>query len=781
MIVERSVKFNGKLHGTVNIVDDGISTAAKRIVQLDDSFIGSNFEGLRQYGFHSRGDREYYFESLPFGLIVGQTQVKQALLLAACNPRLGGVILEGPKGTGKSVMARSLHRLLPQTIERVKGSLYNTDPRAGSSISMIDSILAEELVESNQTLADLETESISTPIVTLPLNCQEDGLLGRVDLEKSMGTGRTVFEPGLLARAHRGVLLVDDMNLMDDSLANVLLNSLADGFVIVEREGLSVRYPCQPLLLATYNPDEGEMRDHLLDRIAIALPINPRFSIDERVKVVTNVEGFQDKTVSLREAIAEEDELRKVISRAREILPTVQISHEQVHYLCQEANLAGCEGQRAEIFASEIARTAAAIDGRTRVVAKDLQLGVLLSIFPRSRISEYLPPDAEPQGGPTDDANSENQQSQNKNQSPPPPPPPPSPMETPPPSDQSEQHEQDAEEQEHEEESREELPPEEELQIPQSFMFKADSTAIDPRLLQFKRWTKKGKGGKRSKIFNLLRGRFVKAIFPKGDWRKGHLAVAATLRAAAPHQLYRRAHASDDQNRLVYIRDTDFRLKRMAKRSGSLIIFVVDASGSMALNRMDAAKGAALSLLQEAYKSRDKICLIAFHGHQAEVVVPPTKSIALTRSRLEAMPCGGRSPLAHGLMSAIRVGLNAIKVKQDTGKVVLVLITDGRPTVPLHVSEGEDYRPGLNLESDDNQQAIRKFCRNEAISISKRIGSLKDFNFLVIDTEDRYVANGIAPELARLAQGSYFQIQSSDVRAVSRITKQGVEMSRKSK
>lgn len=203
--------------------------------------------------------------------------------------------------------------------------------------------------------------------------------------------------------------------------------------------------------------------------------------------------------------------------------------------------------------------------------------------------------------------------------------------------------------------------------IPSQFMFGVDSIPIEPSLLKFSKWTKRGVGGKRSRIFSLERGRFIKSIFPHAN--RGKLAVGATLRAAAPYQKYwrQKAEGTSKAGRLVYIDKDDFRNKKMARKAGSLIIFDVDASGSMALNRMNMAKGAAMSLLTESYKNRDKICLIYFSGDQAEVLVPPTKSIALTKHRLESMPCGGGSPLAHSLALVIRTGVNAKKSK-DVGK-----------------------------------------------------------------------------------------------------------------
>ena len=736
----------------------------------------------------------------PFNLIVGMDEIKRALILAAINPRrMGGVIISGRRGTAKSVLARAMQRLLPPTMERIQGSPYNVDPFGTDGI---DSILEMELRQTNRTLQDLPTETVATPFVTVPLNAMEDSLLGSIDIERSMETGTTIFSPGLLARAHRGILYVDEINLLEEEAANILLNVIADGHVHIEREGLSLRYPCKPLLIATYNPQEGELREHLLDRIGIALSSDlVPLSMEGRVKGVENVLGFSpsgEQTTSetdLRRVQEEERTLQDAIATARELLPKVEISHSQILYLCEEATGAGCEGQRAEIFATETAKASAAVSnkfvgtlalqntikrstnasslflklaGRTKVNAKDLETAVLLAIAPRGNIL--------PQEAASDDDTMI------------PPPPPESSLQPLPPEEMTDNEQQDEEIEEVDDEENEEdtesqqneedeLPEDEELEIPTEFMFGVRSTPVDPNLMYFNQWTRKGKGRKGSKMFNLSRGRFVKAMFPKASSTKqGKLAVASTLRAAAPYQKIRRnrAKGTNQQDKLVFVDKSDFRIKRMARKAGSLIIFVVDASGSMALNRMDAAKGAALSLLSEAYKSRDKICLVAFHGDQAEVLVPPTKSMALTKNRLEGMLCGGGSPLCHGLVLAMRAGLNAVKVKQDVGRVIIVLLSDGRANVPLCVSEGEAFDPDVDSAAK-NGEPSRAFLKEETLAVSKMIGSLEDFNLLCIDTEDRFVGTGMSRDIAKAAKGNYFHIIDPESKAVSRIAKTGIE------
>jgi magnesium chelatase subunit D len=295
-------------------------------------------------------------------------EIKQALILSVINPRMGGVVIEGRRGTGKSVLARAVHRLLPSHIERIKGSPYNVDPEGSFGV---DSVLQDELQQSGESLSDMETELVPTPFVQIPINAMESNLLGTVDLERSIQSGVTEFSPGLLARAHRGILYVDEINLLDEEAVNVLLSVIADGYVTIEREGLSLRYPCRPLLIATFNPAEGELREHLLDRIGVALSadVHP-LNIRERVQGVENVLGFSGGTEEQFSAQArqtldrveqEESELREKVVNAMSLLPQVKIDRSQILYLCEEATRAGCEGQRAEIFAAEAAKTNAAV------------------------------------------------------------------------------------------------------------------------------------------------------------------------------------------------------------------------------------------------------------------------------------------------------------------------------------------------------------------------------------------------------------------------------------
>jgi len=302
----------------------------------------------------------------PFSAIVGQEEMKLALTLSAIDPNIGGVMIFGHRGTGKSTAVRAMAELLPR-IARVRGCLYGCDPADTEE-------LCDDCRARRRRLARLPIDRARVPVVDLPLGATEDRVCGTLDIERALAEGVKAFEPGLLARSNRGFLYIDEINLLDDHLVDILLDAAASGRNIVEREGISVSHPARFVMVGSGNPEEGELRPQLLDRFGLHAEIKTITDVEQRVEIVERRERFEKECRKFEmEWAPEQDKLRKRLVRARRLLPTVRMARPLLLVAARLCGVLGIDGHRGELTIARAARALAAYDGRKSVVDDDVR------------------------------------------------------------------------------------------------------------------------------------------------------------------------------------------------------------------------------------------------------------------------------------------------------------------------------------------------------------------------------------------------------------------------
>ncbi|WP_089717451.1 magnesium chelatase subunit D family protein, partial [Candidatus Entotheonella palauensis] len=551
----------------------------------------------------------------PFPAIVGQESIKLALLLNAISPAIGGVLIRGHKGTAKSTAVRALSRILPD-IEAVSGCPFMCAPSS-----------------TPETCPHCATASTARPsavrparLVELPLGVTEDRVAGTLDIERALKSGEKHFEPGLLAAAHRGMLYIDEVNLLSDHIVDILLDAAAMGVNYVEREGVSVSHASSFILVGTMNPEEGELRPQLLDRFGLAVDVQAAHDIDMRTEVVRRRIAFDEHPSAFQQqwADSERAEQQRLLD-ARRLLPDVHLHDDLLKMIAGICNDFGVDGMRADIVMYRAAVALAAYEGRTDVSEADIRRVAPLVLPHRRRRQPFDEPHVDEQE--LDDSMERHR------------PDPPESNPSPPESDASSDPGEAEGAPEPDGQGR--APEDQQAPIGQTYAVQALEGPLQQGIMQQRTM------GRRSRKLGGRSGHYVTSRQPQGRVRD--VAIDATLRAAAPH-LYERRLSEENP---VLIRSTDLREKVRESRGGNLILFAVDASGSMgARDRMVATKGAIMSLLLDAYQKRDQVGMVSFRGRDASILLPPTSSVELAQQYLANMKTGGRTPLAAGLAKA---------------------------------------------------------------------------------------------------------------------------------
>ena len=626
----------------------------------------------------------------PFAAVVGQEQVKKALLMALVNHRAGGLLIGGRKGTAKTVLARG----------------------------------ARELIGSRK-------------FIDLPLNVTEDMLFGSIDIEYAVSMGQKRFSPGILARANENVLYIDEVNLLRQELLLAVLDANAAGVNQVERDGISFAHPVQLTVVATMNPEEGVLPQHILDRFGMYVDVQSEEDIESRVRIMQqSLEYGRDMGVFRAKFAAETQALTEQIARARELLPQMQLSEAMLLLAANMVSQALCAGHRAELYLLEAAKAIAALAGRGYVLPKDVEEAAQF-VLPHRMRKPPEPQEQEPEENDQDnqEQDEENQDDASDNEDAPEDdslPPLPPPLEN----DDDEEDEADDEDKDEDvqDDKDEQEPQKDNNQLaPEEQIADIDKNFRLPKMLLDlgkDRNIRRGSGKRSTTRTDLKQGRYVRAELPKA--KVEDLAFDATIRAAAPFQRIR-----EDNGCALNIKPEDLRQKVREKRIGNTFLFAVDASGSMgARERMRAVKGAIFYMLQEAYQKRDRVGMIAFRRQKAEVLLPITRSVDLAQKCLAELPTGGKTPLADGLAMSLQT-LSMLNKHDSELEPILVLVTDGR----------------ANAVEENGGDPVAS-----AVKMAERIGKAK-ITSVVIDTESGFIKLGLAKRVAAAMGANYYTLQ----------------------
>ncbi|GAC1430430.1 MAG: putative cobaltochelatase [Ktedonobacteraceae bacterium] len=676
--------------------------------------------------------------SYPFSALVEQDEMKLALLLNAVAPQIAGVLVHGEKGTAKSTAVRALQALLPP-ITVVDQCTFGCDPAN-------EAFLCESCTERLEAERRLPTLSRPVRLVELPLGATEDRVLGTLDLERAIKDGIRHFEPGLLAAAHRGILYIDEVNLLPDHLVDALLDTATTGRNVVEREGISFTHPAQFLLIGTMNPEEGELRPQLLDRFGLSVEVHATKDLALRTEVVKRRIAFESNAAAFSVRWREDEvALRTRIVAARQLLPQIVVPESilgLISFLCVQADV---EGLRADLTIYKAATALAALEERVVVTEHDVQRVALMALAHRQRRQPFEQPGLDTQAlqqtineyQPSKQTQQEEQEVHSSHR-----PnghttdPPPSQSETgettsqPPMTPASNSDNNDVQPTEHV------IPP---GLLPAPVTLKRKQTQTNEAAVRKPIVQKVSQAARTGTAIVQTRGRSIGVRHP--GQTPSSLALVPTLRAAALHQQRRRVEHAQHEGQRFWIEHQDILEPVRQQKHGALILFVVDASGSMAARkRMATAKGAVLALLQHAYQERDQVGFIQFRGAKATTLLAPTTSISQAFHALVHLPTGGRTPLASALRLARRT-LQAAQRRDSQRQRVLVLVTDGRANVV-----DAEMPPSRRCSPLEDARSAAYELR--AVGVSA----------LVIDTEEGASRMGLANQLADALGGTCVEL-----------------------
>ena len=618
----------------------------------------------------------------PFVAVEGQEKIKKALLLNIVNKRIGGVLINGEKGTAKSTLVRGL------------GELFS-----------------------------------EIKVINLPLNITEDNLVGSIDIEKTMKSGKKVFQEGLLKKCHNNILYVDEINLLGDSIVSSILEVASREINYVERDGVSFSHECKFLLIGTMNPEEGDLRPQLLDKFGLYVNAVGTCDVLERVRIVKKRLEYENSPIEFCKKYVEEEEiLKEKVNHARERVEKIKVSEQIMNIAVKIVEEANTIGNRAEIILVETAKALAALDGRSYLNIDDLKEAAIFVLPHRTnQKQESTPQNKENE---LEDNNHENEQEDNgskennlpdEEQK----------KETSEESGKENKEKNDSETSENSDKNEEKKKNNENTESEEEFgigeIFKVKDILIDTI-----HDTKKRAGtGKRCKTKSgSLQGRYIKSTLPKG--KITDFAFDATIRAAAPYQ-----PKNKENNLMISIKKEHIRVKVREKRTGASILFVVDSSGSMGVKkRMEAVKGAIMSLLKDAYEKRDKVGMVSFRRDRAEELLPITRSIDLAQKKLEKLTTGGKTPLAEGIAKAYTIMKNEIRKDKEIVPLI-VFLSDGKGN--FSVSGKDPVKESIEMAEKIKNDGIR---------------------VIVIDTEEGFIKLEMAKTLSEVMKAEYYKLEN---------------------